>query len=194
MGKKISDSFLVSLTFGIAVVSLFLLAKQRGLHAEINDEVPLFSIGASPVPEIQLAVTGGNSQSGRRTLVLNNSINFGNVSFIHPEAIANGDSYLENGHLLLEAVVDLGVAFSGTNSVALELSRLNLSTNPFYRVYHSLTLDRSQKPEETQNDPNRSQLKTLTNTETVSLRLVFEIRPQQTGSISDRFRLEASSR
>lgn len=172
----------------------FLLKAERMLRAETSDEVPLFSIAATPIPEIKLEITGGNNQTGRRTIVLNNSINFGTVSFIHPETIANGDSYLENGHLLLEAVVDLDVTFSGTNSVLLELSKLKLSTNSFYRTYHSLSIDRSQKPEETQTDPSKSQLKAVTNSETVPLRLVFEITPQQTGAISDRFRLEANSR
>ncbi len=194
MAKKNANSFLLAVIFGLVVMSFFFLSKQRELYAEITDEVPLFSIGATPVPEIQLSIAGGTNNSGRRTLVLNNSVSFGNVSFIHPEAIANGDSYLENGHLFLEAVVDVGIIFSGTNSVVLELSRLNLSNNSFFRTYHSLFTDRSQTPEQTSNDPNKSQLKTLTNTETVPIRLVFEIKPQQTGNISDRFRLEASSR
>src|SRR3989338_4118254 len=90
--------------------------------------------GAQLTPTIQLTLEGGSNQFGKRTSIVNNSLDFGSVTFTHPELTSNGDAFLEDGLLKLEAIFDVGVVLSGTNSVALSLSRLRSSTNPFYRA------------------------------------------------------------
>lgn len=150
-------------------------------------------VGADIMTGIQLALSGGTNQSGRRTILSNSILDFGSVSFITPELIANGDSFLENNHLMLEAVVNVDIVFNGTNAVFTKLSKLRTSTNPFYKTYYSLTTSRSGTKTEIQEDPIKSDLTTITEPSTITLRMLFEVSPQQTGRLSDRFRLEATT-
>ena len=102
-----------------------------------------------------------------------------------------GDAYVENGLLYLEAVLNVDVTFSGASSVNMRLSKLRYSSKPFNEAYYSLSINRSETLTKIQQDPNQNSLKTITVPETMTLRLVLEILPQQSGKLSDRFSLEA---
>lgn len=171
-----------------------LLLLTGGIFLDLQAQTPgNVDVGASPTPEIQLGLKGGTNQFGKRTILTGSAIDFGNVSFIHPETIMNGDAFLEDGHLKLEAVIGIDVTFSGAASVKLELTRLAQSANPFHETYYSLSLDRAQAPTKVLDFPAKNNLITITKATTVPLRMIFEISPQQKGRISDRFRLEANT-
>lgn len=149
--------------------------------------------GADVSTGIQLSLTGGSNQSGKITRVFANSIDFGSVSFITPELIANGDAYVENNHLMLEAIVTVGMVFNGATSASMTLKRLRASANPFYETYYSLQMNRQDVKTTIEEDPLQSTLGTFTEQTDLSLRLVFEISPQQKGHLTDRFELEAGA-
>ncbi len=142
---------------------------------------------------IQISLSEGTNQSGKKTYLVGNSINFGEISFIHPELTSNGDAYLENGHLKLEAVLNVGVIFSGASQATLDVTRLLASTNPFTKTYYSLSTNRSDTLSEVYDEPRTNTLTTITESATVPLRLVLEIKPQQQGKLSDHFRLETTT-
>lgn len=150
-------------------------------------------IGATVTTGIQLALSEGTNQFGKRTLLYGNAVNFGSVSFINPERIINGDAYLEDGLLVLEAVINFDIIFNGANAVFLQLSKLHASTNPFHKAGYSLAINRATTATEILTDPSKNTLATITESKSIPLRLTFEISPQQQGKISDRFRLEATS-
>lgn len=150
-------------------------------------------VGADITTGVQLQMAGGSNQNGKRTLLQGTSINFGAVSFINPEFTTNGDAYLENNHLMLETIIDIGVVFNGATSVSMQLNKQRASINPFYKTYYSLSVNRTSTKTETAEDPLWSPLTTITEPATVSLRMVYEILPQQKGRLTDRFKLEATS-
>lgn len=149
--------------------------------------------GADVVAAIQLSLADGTNSSGKRTRVYLNNISFGSVSFIAPELISNGDSYLEDHHLMLEAIVNVEAVFNGASSASLQLKKMRTSTNPFYKTYYSLLVGRNDIKTEIQEDPLKDDLGIITEPTTLPLRLVFEISPQQKGHLTDRFRLEATT-
>lgn len=154
---------------------------------------PDVDFGAQVTTGIQMSLAAGSNESGRRTLISGSSIDFGSVSFVHPDLISNGAAYLDSGNLILEAVVSVEVVFNGASAVTLDLSRLLTSANSFHKSSYALSINRSTVLTEVLDDPNKSRLSTLTETTSVPLRLAFEITPQQQGRLTDRFRLEATS-
>lgn len=149
--------------------------------------------GADVITAIQLGLANGTNQSGKRTRVYLNNISFGSVSFITPELTSNGDAYMENHNLMLEAVINIEATFNGANSASLQLKRMRMSTNPFHKTYYSLLTGRNDVKTEIQEDPLKDDLGIITEPTTLPLRLVFEISPQQKGHLTDRFRLEATT-
>lgn len=151
-------------------------------------------VGAMLSPTIALELSGGTNQFGQRTLLSGMGINFGTVTFTHPELIVNGAAYLQQGNLQLEAVVNVGITFSGASAVQLSISRLRVSANSFHKTYYSPSINRSDVPTVIYDDPQKNQIGTVTQGQTsIPIRLVMGITPQQTGRISDRFRVEAQA-
>lgn len=179
------NSFISLATTLSLVLSLLVLADR--LYAQSGS----VDIGASVDSEVQLALRGVRNNFGKLTTLNGPAIQFGTVSFVNPETISNGDAYLENNHLMLEASTQVDITFNSANSVALSLKKMHLSDNPFYKTYYSLSTARTQPPEEIQMDPLESRLTSVTESSTIDLRLVFEISPRQQGRIFDRFQMEA---
>lgn len=152
-----------------------------------------FDVGTTLVSSVQIGLGEGTNQFGRKTILQGGVIDFGSVSFTHPEQVASGDAYRENGNLKLEAVVDVDVVFGGASSVSLELSRLKTSANPFHDTYYSLSTIRTDVAQQIYEEPRTNRIQTLTSSATLPLRLILEIRPNQTGRLSDRFRLQATT-
>lgn len=180
------NSVFVSLAATLSLALSLLVLADR-LYAQSGS----VDIGASVDSEIQLALRGVRNNFGKLTTLNGPAIQFGTVSFVNPETISNGDAYLENNHLMLEASTQVDITFNGATSVALSLKKMHLSDNPFYKTYYSLSTARTQPPEEIQMDPLESRLTSVTESSTIDLRLVFEISPRQQGRIFDRFQMEA---
>lgn len=183
----------------VASVLAFLALTQQGLRAaafplhQTTSGQSDTDVGAAVATEIQLSLEEGVNENGRRTFVRNSSIDFGSVSFVRPELISNGDSYLEDGHLMLEAVFAVSVVFNGASSVSLDLSKLRMSPNPFLKTYYSTSISRTHALTEIMEDPLKNNLNRVAQSTSQTLRMVFKISPQQQGSLTDRFRIEASS-
>lgn len=173
----------------LIVTVMILMHREKDLLSE----EPLFNMGVALASSIQLGLLEGTNQTGRKTYLAGGNIDFGEVSFVHPELIGNGDAYLQAGRLRLEAVVNVDVTFSGASSINLQLTRLNASTNSFDKTYYSLSVNRSDELLEIYDEPRFNLITTVNETLTQPLRMVLEIKPQQQGRIYDRFRLEAIS-
>lgn len=169
--------------------SLFIVGRTQPALGEASS----VAMAAELESSIQISLSEGTNQSGKKTYLVGNAINFGDISFIHPELISNGDAYLENGHLKLEAVLNIGVVFSGASQALLDITRLLASTNPFTKTYYSLSTNRSDTLSEVYDEPRSNRLTAITESATVPVRLVLEIKPQQQGKLSDHFRLEATT-
>ena len=150
-------------------------------------------IGALMPSAVEMSIAGGTNEYGKQTIFLVNNIDFGTVSFIHPEAISNGDAFIENGFLKLESVLNIGIQFSGVNTVAVDLSKLPISSNPFAETYYSLSISRASVPVVIYTEPQFNRVSSFTSSSTVVLRMIYAIKQQQSGKIYDRFRLTASS-
>lgn len=183
----------------ILFVSAILLAYGFVFVGGVGEKIPLaqgeesVAMAADIQSSIQISLSEGTNQSGKKTYLVGNSINFGEISFIHPELTSNGDAYLENGHLKLEAVLNVGVVFSGASQAMLDVTRLLASTNPFTKTYYSLSINRSDTLSEVYDEPRSNRLTTITESATIPVRLVLEIKPQQQGKLSDHFRLETTT-
>lgn len=159
------------------------------LQADTNP----FNFPASVSAELELTISGGNNEKGKRTLLLSDAIQFGKVSFVQPEIIATGDAYLSDGSLMLEAIIEIATVFNGTNQVSLRLTKLNESSNSFHAVYYSPSVSRSQSLEKVQTSPSKNLIKTIRKSTDFPIRVVFEISPEQKGDFYDRLKLEATS-
>ncbi len=152
-----------------------------------------FDAGATIVSSVQIGVSEGTNQFGRKTIFQGGLIDFGAVTFTHPEQVASGDAYREEGNLKLEAVVDVDIVFGGASSVSLELMKLRTSANPFNDAYYSLSTIRTDLAQQIYEEPRSNRIQTLTGSTSFPLRLILEVRPNQTGRLSDRFRLQATT-
>lgn len=152
-----------------------------------------FNFTASVGTDLQLTLSGGSNEKGKRTLLLSNAIQFGKVSFVKTDAMTTGDAYLNNGSLMLEAIIDTATVFNGTSQVSLQLSKNSDSANAFHQVYYSLAKSRSQPLEKVKVTPSKNLLKTIRKSTDFSVRIVFEIAPQQKGEFYDELKLEATS-
>lgn len=183
--KNYKKAFLLAM----GVLTLWQALKLRSLDAQSSGT----DVGVTLNPSIQITLTEGTNQFGKKTILLGNNIDFGTVTFTHPEAVSNGDAYVESGFLRLEAVLNVGVVFGGVSSVGLDLKKLKVSPTPFHQVYYSLSMDRSSVNTTILEDPLSNRLSTLTGSDSVPLKLIFEINPSQKGRLTDRLRLEANA-
>ncbi len=181
---------IVKVTALLLVMSAVLLLIAPSMSN--SDDSSTVAAGTQIIPSLSISVTGGTNQYGKKTLFDGTSINFGGVSFIHPELIINGDAYLQGGDLMLEAVIGTDITFNGTNMIGLSLTRLIASANPFSETYYSLSLSRSDNPTIILQDPQSNRICELMTSGTVTIKMLFRIKAQQTGSLTDRFRLTAT--
>lgn len=171
-----------------AMIVVLAVVVVRSATIEAADFPPV-GFGVNVTPEIQITITGGINAYGKQTIFSGSGVDFGSVNFVHPEFIGNGDAYIQNDRLVLEAVLDLGIAYSGLTSVAVNLTKIGGSANPFYKSSYGLNLDRSAVPIEFQTEPQYDTITTLTTPGHVTLRMLFEITPKQSGALTERFRL-----
>lgn len=159
-------------------------------HATTTD-TPGFAFVTTVNPELQIGINGGINPTGRQTIFTPAGISFGHVSFIHPETISNGDAYLANNVLNLEAILAVGVIYNGFPSVGLDITKIAGAPAPFKAIFYSLSLDRNVPLNEVVTEPSSIRITTINAPQTVTLRVVFQISALQTGNISDRLRLTA---
>lgn len=171
---------------------LFFLFSRVHLQAQ-NQKVSDMDVGAVVNAGIEIGLSEGVNPSGKKTIFAGNAIDFGSVTFTHPELVFNGDAYLEKGYLRLEAIINFGVTFGGTPSVALDLTRVKKTPRSFHETYFSLSTNRSDLVQAVFEEPQSNRLTTLTSSSTIPLRMIMEVSPSQQGRMTDRFRLEAQS-
>jgi hypothetical protein len=94
---------------------------------------------------------------------------------------------------MLEAVLAVGIMYNGVNAVQVDLTKVAGTPNPFKNVYFDLSKNRATMPIEVLMEPRANRLTTMTTPGTFTLRMVFEVSPQQSGNLSDRFRVTAIS-
>jgi len=171
--------------------AFFLLATSFSLILSGAQQTPT-GVGAVIDPSIAITITGGYNSAGKATIFVNDQIDFGNVNFISPESISNGDAFRERNVLTLEAVLDIAIDFNGANSVALELSKLKTSSNPFAQTRYSLSRERGSQAEVIFEHPRSNRIMRLAHSDHLTLRMLFDINPSQSGKIFDQFQLEAT--
>ncbi len=171
----------------VFLILFFLFTQAMGQ----SQPFPNMDVGAVVNPGIEIGLAEGVNSFGKKTIFAGNSIDFGNVTFIHPELVFNGDAYLEKGYLRLEAVINIGITFGGTSSVALNLTRVKKTARSFHETYFSLSTNRSDLVQAVFEEPQNNRLTTLTSSATIPLRIIMEVSPSQQGRMTDRFRLEA---
>lgn len=174
----------------LIILLLLLFAATKIAFGQTTD-LPNMETGVVLEPALEIRLGEGTNLFGKRTLFAGSGLHFGSISFTHPERISNGDAYLQNGHLYLEAVINVALTFNGVDSVSLDIKKLPVSSNPFYKTSFSTSLQRSVTPEPVFEDPRNTQVNTFTKSTEFPLRMVLELSPQQKGYIYDRFRLEA---
>lgn len=162
-----------------------------GLYGQ--NTFPGMDIGVEIAPGVQLTLTGGDNGTGKLTRIIGNSINFGVVTFTKPELISNGDAYLSDGKLHLEAVIDLSLEFGGANAINLDITKLSTSGNAFESTSFSLSTNRGDNLLPIYDYPRQNRIGNFTQSADTTLRMVFVINPQQHGRLSDRFQIEATT-
>jgi hypothetical protein len=178
----------VTWVFLAATLVVSSLVVVCGTDTDAADFPPV-GFGVNVNPEIQITINGGINVYGKQTIFNGSGVDFGSVNFVHPEFIGNGDAYIQNGRLVLEAVLDVNVAYSGLNSVAVNVTKIGGSPNPFSKCSYSLNLNRSAVPIDFQTEPQYDTITTLTSPGHIVLRTLFEISPKQSGVMTERFRL-----
>lgn len=174
--------------FFVAALAVMALAVVHSANIEAADFPPI-GFGVNVNPEIQITITGGVNVYGKQTIFNGSGVDFGSVNFVHPEFIGNGDAYIQNDRLILEAILDLGIAYSGLSSVVVNLTKIGGSANPFNKCSYSLSLNRSSLSIEVQTEPQFNPVVTLANPGHTTLRMLFELTPKQSGAMTERFRL-----
>lgn len=185
MKKSLGHIILLAL---LALVSTSIFSPLAGAI-----DTPNLNFGVTVNPELQISIRDEVNAYGRRTLFTGSGVNFGSVSFTHPELIGNGDAYIQNNRLMLEAVLSIAIAYNGVNTVQVDLTKVAGSPAPFKGTYFDLSKNRATMPIEVLLEPRSNRLTTMSNPGSFTLRLVFEVSPQQSGALSDRFRISAIS-
>lgn len=169
-----------------------ILTTTSSVVADTN-QTPNFTFGTTVDPALQISIQDGTNLYGRRTIFSGSGVEFGRVTFTNPGLIGNGDAYTDDNRLYLEAILNVGITYSGLLAVTLDLSKLAGAANPFKNVLFSLSKNRSELAVEVLTEPRANRLATLTAPATIPVRLVFEVSPQQSGNIADRLRIIAAS-
>lgn len=177
----------------ILLATLALISQNIFVHNADAVDTPNLNFGVTINPELQISIRDEVNAYGRRTLFTGSGVEFGSVSFTHPELIGNGDAYIQNNRLMLEAVLNISIMYNGVNTVQVDLTKVAGSPNPFKNAYYDLSKNRATMPIEILMEPRANRLATMVNPGAFTLRLVFEVSPQQSGALSDRFRVSAIS-
>lgn len=189
MEKIFSFSKLLNLFFSLCtILAMYFFLPESSTQAVNNP----FNFTASVNAELQMTISGGNNEKGKRTMLISDAIQFGKVSFVTLTPIT-GDSYLNDGSLMLEAIIDTSIVFNGTSLVNVKLTKLDETSNSFHEIYYSLSKARLQSLEKVLTSPVKNSIKTIRKSTNFPIRVVFEIAPEQKGDFYDRLKLEVTS-
>lgn len=184
------------LTYVLAVCTIYISVTNvigiSELDADTN-QTPNLSFGTTVDAALQITLRDGTNLYGRRTIFSGSGVEFGRVTFTNPGLVGNGDAYIDDNRLFLEAILDIGISFSGLLSAAVDLSKVAGAPNSFKSSLFSLSKNRSELAVEVLTEPRANRLATINSPTTFPIRFVFEVSPQQSGNIADRFRIIASS-
>lgn len=158
------------------------LAQHGGLGTELE-------IGAVATSALDISLAGGTNEFGRVTVLSGNTIDFGPVSFSSPKQVTNGDAFLVGENLRLEAVTNVTLRFNGQTFTRLSITKTRRSNNPFAETYFSVTRRRVQDPETIRTQPLENEVTTVRRSQTLQLRLYFDVTPKHEGRISNRLRI-----
>jgi len=110
------------------------ISRTQEVEADIT-QTPDFTFGTTVDAALQISIRDGVSLYGHRTIFTGSGVDFGRVTFTNPELIGNGDAYVDNNKLYVEAILDIGIIFSGLLSVHVDLSKLMGAPNGFKNVF-----------------------------------------------------------
>lgn len=180
------------LFYPVALI-LFLSAAFFSLNvsdAQQSKDGAIFA-QAQIIPGISLELNGGINQRGKRTTIQNGIIDFGNVFFVDPSFLTNGDAYFQGKDLWLEATIEAKVVFNAAAGV--ELTVTSVSTgNQFSKVLYSTGLRQNDQTATVPPYPDSMGLGTLKSSgDSQKFRLIGVVQPTQTGLLSAKVRIEA---
>ena len=129
-------------------------------------------VGARIRGNVTIELDGGRNEFGKQTTLSGNSIDFGVVSFASD--VANGDAYLYNENLMLEAILEVDVTFSAARKASVYLSKLRHSTRSFNNNYFSTEQKRTTRLTKILENPQKNTVATLTKRGAFDVRLIFQ--------------------
>ena len=186
MGARIFYTFSV----GVILLGVFYVTSREG-HALL--ETPTIGMSADIASSFTLNIEGGSSQSGRRTTLTNNMINFGLVNFVRPDLIGNGDAYLDKEfNLIVESILRIQIVFGGYDRGKVYISRGGQSASPYRDTRFGVGTSRSGETKPIVAFPESTLVTSITESgKVVDVRLLGVVAPNQKGSVSDSFIIEA---
>ena len=177
---------------GVVVFSLILLVTRDSSRLQAQSErTETIKIAVHAVPAVALTVTGSTDGHGRITTLAAGTVDFGNVVFVRPDLVKNGDGWLtKDFKVKIASTFSLLTVFGGVRNVTLSITRDGITEEPFRGLYYSTGIYRSDPELEIPYSPTEQTIKTLESGETVRLRIVGLIDPTQKGRISDKIKVK----
>ena len=179
--------------FYIVALILFLSSAFFSLRvsdAQLSKDGAIFA-QAQIIPGISLELNGGINERGKRTTLQNGIIDFGNVFFVDPSFIANGDAYFVGKELWLEATVEAKVIFNAADGASLTISAVSTG-NQFAKVLYSTGLRQNDQTATVPPYPDSMGLGTIKSSgDSQKFRLIGVVQPSQTGLLNAKVRIEA---
>jgi len=185
----LNNSYFFRLIGKISFITFFITLTAISVKPLAGENQP-FNTAANVSPSLSLSFTGLRNYRGRQTFIFNDRIDFGEVSFINYKDIDNGDAFLENQYLILDAVIGLNINGSGYTNGQITANRKIITDKAFDQVRFS-THDRgTANSTDIPLDPNTVRIKTFdSNVSQIPLRFLFYINRSQTGRLSDTVQL-----
>lgn len=181
-------SLSLSLLISIALFSWSLL-KDTDAQTERSETI---KVAVHAVPSVALVIAGGSDGQGRITTLTQGLVDFGNIVFIRPDLVKNGDGWLtDDFKVKLSSTFSVQTVFGGLRNVLLSASREGITEEPFRNLYYSTGIYRTDPEIDIPYSPTEQTIKTLESGETVTLRIIGVIDPTQKGRISDKIKLKA---
>lgn len=178
-------------TLSIIIVIVSASLSLSSTDAQNPEEGEIFA-QAQILPGISLELRGGVNQRGKRTILQGGSVNFGNISFVEPEFITNGDAYFRERDLWLEAILEAKVVFNGAPAVDLAISKIYTGANQFSKVLYSEGLRQNDETKDIPNHPDTVALGTINNSgDDIKFRLIGVVTPDQIGSLIAKIQIGA---
>ncbi|MFH1874311.1 MAG: hypothetical protein ABH859_03885 [Pseudomonadota bacterium] len=170
----------------------FLLVLVATLSRSNISKGQSFAASADVSSSLSISLEGGRNYRGRDTRIFNNNLNFGSVSFLNPDLINNGDAFLENSYLILEATLKMTIVGNGYTQGQILANRQISTSETFSKVRSSTSDLGTENSIDILFEPSVTQIKTFdTNTTELSIRFLYYIDRSQSGSFADTINLTA---